>query len=102
MARKNRTVVEKRQGYFIFKYEATGYSAVHDLTEKTGRVIQECSPRNELCLEPGLVRAVGTIKRGSSPTVRKGSVIRAPAYARATAPGFPRLECIENNSARDH
>jgi hypothetical protein len=41
VARKNRTVIEKGQGYFVFKYEASGYSPIHDPTEEAGWVIQE-------------------------------------------------------------
>ena len=34
MTRKNRTVVEKGQGYFIFKYEASGYLSMDNLAER--------------------------------------------------------------------
>jgi hypothetical protein len=34
MAGKNWTVVEKSQGYFVFKYEASGHFSTDDLTER--------------------------------------------------------------------
>ena len=58
MARKNGTVIEKGERYFVFEYQAGGSLTGDDLTKKAARVIQECSrassyKKQERCLRAG-------------------------------------------------